>query len=77
MNINPMQLIQAMKNPQAFMQQMMNNSQIMQNPMAKNAMEMAQNGNMQGIEQMARNLCKEKGLNADDVFNQIKSGLGN
>ena len=77
MNINPMQLIQAMKNPQAFMQQMMNNSQIMQNPIAKNAMEMAQNGNMQGIEQMARNLCKEKGLNADDVFNQIKSRFGN
>ena len=77
MNINPIQLIQAMKNPQAFMQQMMNNSQIMQNPIAKNAMEMAQNGNMQGIEQMARNLCKEKGLNADDVFNQIKSGFGN
>ena len=77
MNINPIQLIQAMKNPQAFMHQMMNNSQIMQNPIAKNAMEMAQNGNMQGIEQMARNLCKEKGLNADDVFNQIKSGFGN
>ena len=77
MNINPMQLIQAMKNPQAFMQQMMNNSQIMQNPMARNAMEMAQQGNMQGIEQMARNLCKEKGLNADDVFNQIKSRFGN
>ena len=55
----------------------MNNSQVMRNPMAKNAMEMAQNGNMQGIEQMARNLCKEKGLNADDVFNQIKSGFGN
>ena len=77
MNINPIQIIQAMKNPQAFMQQMMNNSQVMRNPMAKNAMEMAQNGNMQGIEQMARNLCKEKGLNADDVFNQIKSGFGN
>ena len=77
MNINPMQLIQAMRNPQAFMQQMMNNSQIMQNPMARNAMEMAQQGNMQGIEQIARNLCKEKGLNADDVFNQIKSRFGN
>ena len=75
--MNPFQMFGAMKNPQAFMQQMMNNSQIMQNPMAKNAMEMAQNGNMQGIEQMARNLCKEKGLNADDVFNQIKSGFGN
>ena len=75
--MNPLQMLGAMKNPQAFIQQMMNNSQIMQNPIAKNAMEMAQNGNMQGIEQMARNLCKEKGLNADDVFNQIKSGFGN
>ena len=75
--MNPFQMLGAMKNPQAFIQQMMNNSQIMQNPMAKNAMEMAQNGNMQGIEQMARNLCKEKGLNADDVFNQIKSRFGN
>ena len=75
--MNPLQMLGAMKNPQAFIQQMMNNSQIMQNPMAKNAMEMAQNGNTQGVEQMARNLCKEKGLNADDVFNQIKSRFGN
>lgn len=75
--MNPFQMLGAMKNPQAFIQQMMNNSQVMQNPMAKNAMKMAQNGNMQGIEQMARNLCKEKGLNADDIFNQIKSGFGN
>ena len=75
--MNPFQMLGAMKNPQEFMQQMMNNSQVMRNPMAKNAMEMAQNGNMQGIEQIARNLCKEKGLNADDVFNQIKSRFGN
>ena len=75
--MNPLQFVQAMRNPQEFMQKMMDNSQVMQNPMAKNAMEMAQNGNMQGIEQMARNLCKEKGLNADDVFNQIKSRFGN
>ena len=75
--MNPFKMLGAMKNPQAFIQQMMNNSQVMQNPMAKNAMEMAQQGNIQGIEQMARNLCKEKGLNADDVFNQIKSGFGN
>ena len=75
--MNPLQMLGAIKNPQAFIQQMMNNSQIMQNPIAKNAMEMAQNGNTQGVEQMARNLCKEKGLNADDVFNQIKSRFGN
>lgn len=65
------------ENPQAMLKQMLGNNQIISNPIMKNALEMAQNGNMQGIEQMARNLCKEKGLNADDVFNQIKSGFGN
>lgn len=75
--MNPMQMLQVMKNPQQFLQQMMGNSSVMSNPMARNAMQMAQKGDSKGIEQMARNLCKEKGLNADDVFNQIKSRFGN
>lgn len=72
MNINPMQLIQAMKNPQAFMQQMMNNSQIMQNPMAKNIIDMAQKGDISGIEQMGRNIAKEKGIDFDKAFSDFK-----
>ena len=72
MNINPMQLIQAMKNPQAFMQQMMNNSQIMQNPMAKNIIDMAQKGDVEGIEQMGRNIAKEKGIDFDKAFSDFK-----
>ena len=77
--MNPMQLIQMMRggNPQQFLQQMMGNNQIMSNPIIKNALGMVQSGNMKGVEELARNLCKEKGLNADDVFNQIKSRLGN
>ena len=75
--MNPMQMLQGMRNPQQFLQQMMGNSIVIKNPMARNAMQMAQNGDSNGIEQMARNLCKEKGLNADDVFNQIKSRFGN
>ena len=51
----------------------MGNSQIMSNPMAQNAVKMMQKGDAQGIEQMARNLCKEKNLNADEVMQQIKS----
>ncbi len=49
--MNPMQLIQMMRggNPQQFLQQMMGNNQIMSNPMMKNTMQMAQQGNMQGI----------------------------
>lgn len=76
--MNPINIFQMMRGgPQQFIQQIMGNNQMMSNPIMKNTMQMAQQGNTQGIEQMARNLCKEKGLNADDVFNQIKSRFGN
>lgn len=73
MNMNPMQLMKAMQNPQQFIQSMIGNNKIMQNPMAKNVLGMAQKGDTKGIEQFARNLCKEKGLNPDDVMNQVKN----
>ena len=60
-------------NPQQFMQSMIGNSQIMQNPIAKNTIEMAQKGDMNGIEQMARNLCKEKGIDFDKAFSDFKN----
>lgn len=74
--MNPFQMIGAMKNPQAFMQQMMNNSQIMQNPMAKNAMEMYKNGDSQGLQAMAENLCKERGTTPQQVQEMIKKQFG-
>ena len=74
--MNPFQMLGAMKNPQQFLQQVMNNSQMMQNPMIKNTVQMAQSGDAKGIEQLARNLCKEKGINADDMFNKMKNNFG-
>lgn len=78
--MNPMAMImQMMKggaNPQQFLKNMLGNNQAMQNPMAKNALEMAQSGNFQGVEKIARNLCKEKGINADETFNSIKNQFG-
>ena len=74
--MNPFQMIGAMKNPQAFIQQMMNNSQIMQNPMAKNAMKMYQKGDTQGLQAMAENLCKEKGISVDDVKQNVLKMIG-
>ena len=76
MNINPMQLMQAMRNPQAFMQQMTENSQVMQNPMAKNAMEMYQKGDTKGLQTMAENLAKERGTTVDDIKRQIMAQFG-
>ena len=74
--MNPFQMLGAMKNPQAFIQHMMNNSQIMQNPMAKNAMEMYQKGDTQGLQAMAENLCKERGTTPQQVQEMIKKQFG-
>ena len=74
--MNPLQMIQGIKNPQQFLQQIMGNNQMMQNPIIKNTVQMAQSGDAKGIERLARNLCKEKGINADDMFNQMKNNFG-
>lgn len=69
-------LMQAIKNPQAFLQQAMNNSQLMQNPISRNALEMYQKGDKQGLNELAENLCKEKGINRQDFEKQIMSKIG-
>ena len=75
--MNPINIFQMMKaGPQQFIQQMIGNNQIMSNPIIKNALGMVQSGNSKGIEQMARNLCKEKGINPDDVMKQIRGSFG-
>ena len=74
--MNPFQMLGAMKNPQAFIQQMMNNSKVMQNPIARNAMEMYQKGDTQGLQTMAENLAKERGTTVDDMKSQIMTQFG-
>ena len=74
--MNPLQFVQAMRNPQEFMQKMMDNRQVMQNPMAKNAIEMYQKGDTKGLQDMAENLCKERGTTVDDVKSQIMAQFG-
>lgn len=69
-------LMQAVKNPQQFLQNAMQNTQFMQNPLARNAIEMYQRGDKDGINKMAENLCRERGIKQEDVINQIKSQFG-
>ncbi len=73
---NPVQFVQMMRNPQQFMKQAINNSEIMSNPIAKNALEMYESGDVDGIKSMAENLCKEKGTTIDEVKNSILSKFG-
>ena len=74
--MNPLQFMKAMRNPQEFMKQAMNNSNIMSNPIAKNALEMYQKGDTQGLQAMAENLAKERGTTVNDMKSQIMAQFG-
>ena len=73
---NMFQLLNALKNPQAFMNQMKNNSQMMQNPMIRNAMDMYQRGDTKGLQNMAENLCRERGISPQEFQESLKKQLG-
>lgn len=71
--LNPVLLTQMMRNPQAFMQQIMNNNQILQNPIGKNAIELARKGDIQGLNSLAENLCKERGTTFEEMKSKFRS----
>lgn len=77
MNVNPMQLIQLIKNgrnPQQLLmtvlQQPGNN-----NPILNNAINLAKNGNISALEILARNLVQQKGLDFDQQFKKFQLRL--
>lgn len=59
-------------NPMQMIQKFMGNNQMMQNPMARNVINMAQRGDFSGIEQFGRNIAKERGIDFDNAFEQFK-----
>ena len=73
--MNPMNFFQMLKggNPQQMVMKMMNNPQMANNPIAKNTFNMAKNGDLQGIEEMGRNIAKERGIDFDKAFNDFKN----
>lgn len=73
---NLFQMLGVIKNPQKFMQHISSNSQIMNNPMMQNAFNMYQNGDNDGLKNLAENICREKGINPEDALKQIKSQFG-
>lgn len=78
--MNPiMSIFQMMRgggNPKSVIKQLMGNNQIANNPMAANAMEMFQSGNIDGLRSLAENLAKEKGTTVDDVRSGLMQQFG-
>lgn len=76
--VNPMQLIQAIKNGQNPQQLLMGilESQAQSNPMSANLLELAKKKDGASIENIARNLCQSKGIDFDKEFSSFKQQLG-
>ena len=77
--MNPvMQFIQAMKgggNPQQMIMNMLQ-QQAGNSPLGQNLLKMAQQNDKEGIEQIARNLCQQRGLDFDKEFAAFRQQLG-
>ena len=76
--MNPMQLMQMIRNggnPQQAIINIMKN-QSGNSPVINNAINMMEKGDSAGLEKLARNLCKEKGINHDDMLSQVKNQFG-
>ena len=76
--MNPIQILQNFMgkggNPQELLQKaigMTNNS----NPMIANLVNLAQKGNKEEVEKIARNICKEKNIDFDKEFKTFLSQM--
>ena len=72
--MNPINIIQMMTsgNPQQAIQSIIeNNHNVQNNPLAQNAIKMYQNGDTRGLQNMAENMCKERGITVDQAKQQV------
>lgn len=63
------------QNPQQFAMNMLR-EQAGDNPVLNNAMKMADQGNFKGIEQLARNICNERGVSPEKIMQQAFNQFG-
>lgn len=76
--VNPTQLVQMIKNGQNPQQLMMSvlAGPMKETPLGANLLSLAQQGNGQEIEKIARNLSKQQGIDYDTAFAQFKQQMG-
>lgn len=77
-NVNPTQLVQMIKggsNPQQLMISILE-QRMRGNPLGENLLNLARQNKGQEIEQVARNLCAQRGLDFDKEFADFKHKIG-
>lgn len=73
--MNPLNMIKGMmgiSNPKDIVMKLLSQNN---NPIFNNLMQMMEKGDDKGIEQFARNMCKEKGIDFDKQFNEFMSNF--
>ena len=73
--MNPMNMIKNMvgiNNPKDMAMKMLKNNT---NPIFNNLMQMMEKGDDKGIEQFARNVCKEKNIDFDKQFGEFMNNF--
>lgn len=78
LSVNPMELIQMIKNgqnPQQLVLRVLENNVGNSNPVLANLLSLAKQNRTDEIEKVARNLCQEKGIDFDKEFNSFKKNF--
>ena len=75
--MNPLNMIKGMMgnmNPKNIVMKMLKNNT---NPIFANLTQMMEKGDNKGIEQFARNICKEKNIDFDKQFGEFMNNFKN
>lgn len=70
-----MQMVRSGNNPETLIMNLLQ-QQVGNTPMGQNLIKLAQNKDSKGIEQVARNLCAQRGLDFDKEFAAFKQRIG-
>ena len=70
-----MQMVRSGNNPETLIMNLLQ-QQVGNTPMGQNLIKLAQNKDSKGIEQIARNLCAQRGLDFDKEFAAFKQRIG-
>lgn len=69
---NIFDLIKAINNPQQYAMELMKQNN---NPVLNNMIQMAQKNDIQGVENIAKNICREKGIDYEKEITPILKNL--
>lgn len=78
LTVNPVDLVTMIKqgkNPQQLILNIFESNLSKVNPIAANLVDLAKRNRTAEIEQIARNICAERGIDFDKEFNSFKSNL--